>query len=159
MTEVKILFLVFCLTLFVFLFIFAVGFPLVFEHRLISSRLSPGYVMNFFSGMIFYFFLTGLLSVAVYFFVKNINMEWRIFVIAYLAFFLGVLGGIPTSILYYGNRANPFWIILIWQALVDPDKPWWTLKYIMYFLFIASAIIGVISVGSYKAYKSLKKGI
>jgi len=131
---------------------FAVGLPLVFEHRLLSSRLSSWYVMNFFSGMVIYFFATAMLAVLVYLFVKNMSMEVRIFIITLFSVFLGTMGVLSTVSSYYGNQAYPFWLIT-WWAGFGQGRTGYVLSFFILFLLLVSVLISGILIISYKAYR------
>jgi hypothetical protein len=131
---------------------FAVGLPLVFEQRLLSSRLSSWYVTNFLSGMVIYFFVTAILAVFVYLFVKNTRVEIRIFAITLFVVFLGFLGLSGTVSSYYGNQTNPFWLIT-WWAGFGQARAGYFLSFYVLFLSLVSVLISGILIVSYKAYR------
>lgn len=113
-TEIKIFLVAFCLSLIAFFVTFAVGLPLVFEHSFVSSRLSPWYIVNFFYSMSLYFFLSAVLAVLIYLFVKPMQVEAKIFIITFSTIPWAFVGAVPTISLYYGNPGHPLRVITIW---------------------------------------------
>jgi hypothetical protein len=134
---------------------FAVGLPLIFEQRMLSSRLSSWYVTNFLSGMVVYFFVTAILSVLVYLFVKNRRAEIRIFAITLLVVFLGTLGVSGTISSYYGNQIDPFWLIT-WLTGFGQSRAGYFLFFFVLFLLLVSLLISGILIVSYNAYRIVR---
>lgn len=145
-TEVKI-FLSSCfLSMIVFFVTFLVFLPLIYEHRLISFRLSLGYVVNFLYSMSLYLVLSSVLSVVIYRFVKPMRVEGKIFFITFGTIFWAIVGALSTASLYWGGVSlhllNPFGVIAMWGNL-------WV---VLGFLFISFYLL-VISVSVVIMYK------
>jgi len=108
---VRVFLVTFLLSLAAFFIMFAVGMPLVYEHRLISFRLSLSYVLNFLYDMSLYFVLAGALSVFLYRFVKSMRVEVKIFISVFVTAFWATVGALVTASLYWGNpiHLGSFW--------------------------------------------------
>ena len=160
-TEVRIFLITFFLSLFAFLLMFVVALPLIFEQRLLSSRFSSSYVFNFFYGMILYFFAIGMLSALVYIFVRNMNLETKVFIAVLIATFFvglwGIMGVVFTVGLYRGEPAHPLWVIG-WLAVlgVNDNTAYGVRMYILFWFALSALIAGMLTL-TYKARLILKK--
>jgi hypothetical protein len=153
----KIFLTTFFLSFVLFLFAFSFGFPLVFEHRLISTRFAWSYFVNFLSGMSLYILFAAVGSVLIYFCVKGMSVVGKIFFITLATAFWGFLGGLAITGLYYGNRGDPPWIIMIWGVLKTQGKNEYLFSIVLLIAFAVSVIIAGISVVSYKVYHLVRK--
>jgi hypothetical protein len=145
--QARIFFAGYFLSVIAFLIIFAVGMALVYEHRLISSRITVDFLINFVYSMGLYFVLTAAFSFLTYRLLLTARTEIRIFILTY---------GISLITLYVTSMlVRIYWGHSLIFILFQGDA--YSLLLYMSLLGVLSSAPAVFSVLVYEIYRLASK--
>ncbi len=143
--EVKVLLAGYLISTIAFLLVFGIAWAVVYEHRLISARLTGTFFVNFFYSMIFFFFLTTIYSILAYRLPTGRSI--KIFILTYGISMITLYVGSILHSLYWGNPLT----LILFQG--DPISQFFYLLFLG-LLSLAPAISTVLLYGVYRLTRS-----
>jgi len=125
-----------------FLLVFGVVWAVIYEHRLLSARLTATFFVNFFYSMIFYFLLTTAFSIPVYH-APTARRSIKIFIWTYGISVITLYVGLMLHSVYWGNPLR----FILFQG--DPISQFFYMLFLGV-LSLVSAISAVLLYGIYR---------